>query len=311
MRANADKGKNVSDARILLVEDDDIVAGLIESLLGDRGLTVMRCADAEAGWAALAVHKGFETILLDRQLPGMDGLALLKKIKELPRLKDIPVVMETSEDSPVAIREGLAAGAYYYLTKPIQPELMLAVVDAALEQHRQFLEVRTTALEAEAALLALDHGTFRCRTLAESRQLAHGLARGFPEPQRVLLGLQELLANAVEHGNLGITYADKTRLLVEGRWADEVELRQGMPGMGERQVTVVLERKDGAIRLTIRDEGDGFDWHKYLELDPERAFDPHGRGIAMARMMSFDSLEYQGNGNTVVVAITPLPAAGR
>ena len=298
----------MGNARILLVEDDDIVAGLIESLLGDRGLVVTRCADAEAGWAALEARGEFETILLDRQLPGMDGLALLRKIKELPRLRDIPVVLETSEDSTEAIREGLAAGAYYYLTKPIQPELMLAVVDAALEQRRQFLEIQTTALEAEAALLALDHGVFHCRTLAESRRLAHGLARGFPDPQRVLLGLPELLANAVEHGNLGITYADKTRLLIEGQWADEVARREVRPELSSRRVTITLEREPGAIRLTICDEGSGFDWHKYVELHPVRAFDPHGRGIAMALMMSFDSLEYRGNGNTVVVAIAPPPA---
>jgi anti-sigma regulatory factor (Ser/Thr protein kinase) len=67
---------------------------------------------------------------------------------------------------------------------------------------------------------------------------------------------------------------------------------------------VILARDAGGITLTIRDEGDGFAWQKYLDFDPERAFDPNGRGIAMARMMSFDAVEYQGNGNTVVLKIT-------
>ncbi|WP_255573591.1 hypothetical protein [Deefgea tanakiae] len=40
-----------------------------------------------------------------------------------------------------------------------------------------------------------------------------------------------------------------------------------------------------------------------MEFSPDRAFDPHGRGISMARMMSFDSLEYQGNGNEVLVRV--------
>ena len=127
----------------------------------------------------------------------------------------------------------------------------------------------------------------------------------------MVLGLQELLTNAVEHGNLGISYADKTRLVLENRWADEVERRLAQPGWGRRTVTVTLSREAGDITLTIQDEGDGFDWRKYLEFDPERAFDPHGRGIAMARMMSFDALDYQGNGNTVVVKIAgPAQAAG-
>lgn len=295
--------------RILLVEDDDIVAFHIESLLGEHGLETLRCADAESGWKALGDGPdGFGAILLDRQLPGMDGLALLRKIKAAPALHDIPVVMETSVDSVAAVREGLAAGAYYYLTKPIQPELLLAVIDAALQQYRELVEIQTASYEAEAALLALDQGVFRCRTLAESRKLAHGLARGFPDPQRVALGLQELLTNAVEHGNLGIRYADKTLLLLENRWAEEVAARQERPEFRDRRVTVNLERVAGGITLTIRDEGEGFDWRKYLDFDPERAFDPHGRGIAMARMMSFDALEYQGNGNTVVLRINgPMP----
>jgi len=302
----------MSGYRVLLVEDDDIVAELIQFVLSEHGLEVTWKPDAEAGWKELeSGGAGFGAILLDRQLPGMDGMTLLRKIKEQPNLRDIPVIMETSEDSIESIREGLAAGAYYYLTKPMQPELLLAVVDAALAQFKQWVESQAGAHEASGALLSLEYGVFRCRTLAESRDLASGLARGCPEPKRVVLGLQELLTNAVEHGNLGISYADKTRLLLENRWVDEVERRQSLPGCGQRTVTVTLERDAAGINLTIRDEGDGFEWRKYLDFDPERAFDPHGRGIAMARMMSFDSLEYQGNGNTVVLRIgQPASATG-
>ncbi len=299
----------MSVSRVLLVEDDDIVAGFIEYLLTDHGLDVVRTADAEAGWAELASGGvGFGAILLDRQLPGMDGMTLLRQIKDRPALRDIPVIMETSEDSVGSIREGLAAGAYYYLTKPMQPELLLAVVDAALAQYRQWVDAQAGVHEAESALLSLEYGIFRCRTLTESRDLASGLARGCPDPKRVVLGLQELLTNAVEHGNLGICYADKTRLVLENRWSDEVERRLAQPEYLARTVTVILARDAGDITLTIRDEGDGFAWQKYLDFDPERAFDPNGRGIAMARMMSFDAVEYQGNGNTVVLKITkPAP----
>jgi hypothetical protein len=45
-------------------------------------------------------------------------------------------------------------------------------------------------------------------------------------------------------------------------------------------------------------------WDKFLSFDPDRAFDPNGRGIAMARMMSFASLEYQGKGNVVVARVS-------
>lgn len=68
-------------------------------------------------------------------------------------------------------------------------------------------------------------------------------------------------------------------------------------------MTVTLAREASGLALTIQDQGAGFDWLKYLDFDPKRAFDTHGRGIATSRMMSFDSLEYRGNDNTVVVKV--------
>jgi hypothetical protein len=57
------------------------------------------------------------------------------------------------------------------------------------------------------------------------------------------------------------------------------------------------------VQIRIRDQGQGFDWTPYLDFDPERAFDPHGRGIAMARLSSFDDLEYLGDGNEVLATV--------
>ncbi len=60
------------------------------------------------------------------------------------------------------------------------------------------------------------------------------------------------------------------------------------------------------LTFTISDQGAGFDWLSYLEFAPERAFDPNGRGIAMARLTSFSSLDYRDSGN-IVVATVPCP----
>jgi DNA-binding response OmpR family regulator len=291
-------------SRVLLVEDEDIIAAFIAHKLAGADIQLVRCADAESAWLQLESQgDSFGTILLDRQLPGMDGMTLLRKIKGNPALCDIPVVMETGADDANSISEGLAAGAYYYLTKPLQPKLLLTVVKAALADRRAFLEGQAAVRQAGKALAFLESGVFRCRTALDARDLAYGLARGFPDPERVVLGLQELLLNAVEHGNLGITYEEKTRLMLEGAWADEVERRLALPEFADRTVGVTFERNDAALSVTIVDNGPGFDWRKYMEFDPERAFDPHGRGIAMSRMMSFDSLEYRGTGNTVVVTV--------
>ena len=68
---------------------------------------------------------------------------------------------------------------------------------------------------------------------------------------------------------------------------------------------VVFERKERELYFHIRDEGEGFDWRSYLQFDPERAFDTHGRGIALARNLSFARLIYQGRGNEVLAIYVP------
>ena len=67
--------------------------------------------------------------------------------------------------------------------------------------------------------------------------------------------------------------------------------------------SVRAELSPQAIVFTITDQGEGFDWQKFMQFDPERAFDPNGRGIAMAKAMSFSSLCYQGKGNVVVASV--------
>lgn len=64
---------------------------------------------------------------------------------------------------------------------------------------------------------------------------------------------------------------------------------------------MTLEKGKGAVQISIQDEGGGFDWEDYLEMQPERAFDNHGRGIALANGTCFETLEYSGNGNKVTV----------
>ena len=57
------------------------------------------------------------------------------------------------------------------------------------------------------------------------------------------------------------------------------------------------------ITVTIRDQGNGFAWEEYLNLSAKRAMDPNGWGIAVAKMKSFPTLEYKGNGNEVVCTV--------
>lgn len=291
-------------ARILLAEDAEIIASIIRDLLAAQGYEVTICADGLDAWARLQSDQpGYDVILLDRSMPHMDGMELLNRIKREPVFTHIPVIMETAQADRESIREGLAQGAYYYLTKPFEAEVLLAVVNAALQQSREFRQMIKSVHQAERPLALMQTGVFHFRDLDEGRLLANYLARACPEPERAVQGLQELLVNAVEHGNLGISYAEKGKLLMEGVWQEEVQRRLTLPEYQDRLVEINFQRLPETLNFTIQDQGDGFDWQAYLDFSPDRAFDLHGRGIALARKLSFDHLEYRGKGNGVTATV--------
>jgi hypothetical protein len=187
--------------------------------------------------------------------------------------------------------------------KPSTGAVLKVVVKNALDDFANTRELRKLIVRHANNLNLLRKGEFCCRTLSDARDLALLLADATMDPARTVNGYSELLINANEHGNLGFSYADKSRLLREGRWTAEVEARLQHHDYSRHVVNVALEKTVNVCSVTISDQGNGFDWRQYVEFSPARAFDLHGRGIAMSRTISFDSLEFLGKGNSVVTTV--------
>ena len=290
--------------RILVVDDEIINLQIIREYLDDTQHYLDLVTSAEMAWERLnSGASPYDLVILDRMMPGMNGIELLKKMKTDARFATIPVIMQTAATSPEQVREGIEAGAYYYLAKPYEPETLLAIVRAAIEDVDVRNNARQKAQAHVKAMELLDKAEFRFRRIEEVGPLIQVLASMCAQPEAVALGLSELLVNAVEHGNLSLSYADKKRLRLENAWEDEVMRRQSMPEYRDRSVLVRVTRQSDCLEFTIIDQGEGFDWRRYLEFEPERATDPNGRGIAMARLMGFASLHYDGCGNTVTTQV--------
>ncbi|KAA3653431.1 MAG: response regulator [Proteobacteria bacterium] len=290
----------MSQIRILVVDDEPFNLDIISEYLEGAGYLLEMAASGEDAWALLGnTQARFDLVVLDRMMPGIDGLELLRWIKADRRLADMPVIMQTAAASPEQVREGLAAGAYYYLTKPFEPESLQSIVRAALDDLHQRRALAERLAVQRNALQTLQHGLFAFRTMEEAHGLAALAASICDEPDVVVLGLSELLVNGVEHGNLGICFDEKSRLRESGQWEAEVLRRQGLPDNQAKRVRLTVSAEPGAWVFTIEDDGDGFAWQSFLELAPERAFAPNGRGIALARQLAFDELEYLGNGSCV------------
>jgi len=287
-------------SKLLLVDDDEFIRSVMESGLVQLGYDVESASDGRQAWEKLhSAPDRYDLVLVDKNMPNMNGIALLKQLKSEPALAKLPVVILTGDNQPQEFAEGLAAGAFYYLIKPAIPQILDAVINNALEERRRHDELCETLSHQEIGYSLMQRGDFVYRTLAEANALALLLATASKQASRTITGYSELLVNAIEHGNLEIGYAEKSKLLASGRWREEIERRLLLPKYSERCVEVTLENRNEAFVVTIADQGNGFDWQRYLEFEPERAFDLHGRGIAMSKNFSFDRLDYLGNGNRV------------
>jgi CheY-like chemotaxis protein len=289
---------------VLVVDDDQMNLAVLVRALGKVGIETVT---AEDGVEALALLKAnpdsFDVLLLDLVMPRMDGMHLLKRIKASSRLRHIPVILQTASAAPEAISKGLQAGAYYYLIKPLTQRVVLAVVRTASEVCARHRALALQAERPDSTMAMLQEGRFCFRTLQECHQLANHLAKLCPRPGQVVTGLSELLINALEHGNLGISYDDKTTLVEEHRWKLEVQARLELPENQDKSVEVFAQRLPGRVRFEIQDQGPGFNWQAFMAPSPARIMDNHGRGIFLAKMDSFDRLEYMGNGNRVVAEV--------
>jgi len=291
---------NKSEYKILVVDDDALNLELIETFLNDEGY---HCQCVDSGRQALAIldkrQDNFSCILLDRMMPEMDGMEVLKKIKSQQRYSRLPIIMQTALTGKKNMREGLDAGAYYYLIKPYSQITLLKIVAAAVKDYTDDIKLQHHLNETAASLQMMQQGSFKFTTLEQAKRLAVLLAKTCAQADKVVMGLSELLVNAVEHGNLGISYQEKTQLNEKNIWQQEIDKRLQLEPYRGRQVTVNFKRMSDKLEFTIVDQGKGFDWREYMEMRPERSFNSHGRGIAMAKLISFDEIEYCGNGNEV------------
>jgi len=292
---------------LLVVDDEEFNRDLISEYLDDHDYILEYAVDGLDAWEKLDAQPGsYDAVLLDRMMPRMDGIELLGRIKADPRLAAIPVILQTAATSPEQMAEGMRLGAYYYLAKPFPQQALEIVVSTALADSRNQHAMQSALERTQRVLHLLSEARFSFQDLDEARALAAELANRAASPSMAVIGLTELLINAVEHGNLEIDYATKSQLLEAGQWHEEVERRLTEPAYADRMVSVECQFIHPVATITIRDQGQGFVWDNYLEMRPDRAFDLHGRGIAMAKQLSFSAVEYLGKGNVVRVTF-PMP----
>ena len=137
--------------RVLLIDDDARLAELLDGYLKPQGVVLAHALGGQAGFAALQ-GGGFDVVLLDVMMPGIDGLAVLRKLRDAGHR--IPVIMLTARGDEADRVVGLELGADDYVAKPFSPRELLARIRAVLRRAQP----DTVAEKLSSAGITVDTG---------------------------------------------------------------------------------------------------------------------------------------------------------
>lgn len=116
---------------ILIADDEPALRLLVRATLEDEDYKIIEAANGQAALEAVRQHKP-ALLLLDVEMPGLNGLEVCRIIKNDPELAQITVVMLTAKSQPREVQRGLVAGADEYLTKPFSPLQLIELVERVI-----------------------------------------------------------------------------------------------------------------------------------------------------------------------------------
>ncbi|MGK5095151.1 response regulator [Deltaproteobacteria bacterium TL4] len=286
----------------LLVDDEPYIRDFLSKVLGRNSICTHQASNGQEALEVLK-QQHIDLIITDVRMPFMDGIQLTRQVrKEYPEMPIVVLSGFTDEEMVIAALRG---GANNFLNKPVDHHEFLHVIlplVAIIEQRRtQIFDYRLLQkLSGEICLgndlkaipATVDFLVQHLKTGPYTSRL-HGLK----------IGLQEMLVNAIEHGNLAITNAEKEEALEKGTFEKLLQERLEVKEYQSRKVSIQYEFTPAKALFKIIDAGKGFDWLKFAdEFGQSRLMAKSGKGILFARLYC-DEVHYDEKGTQVSLVI--------
>ncbi|MBI3795180.1 MAG: ATP-binding protein [Nitrospinae bacterium] len=284
--------------QVLIAERYDALRELFSIDLNDSGFATLKAKDGrEAVGLYTEMGTNIDVILSDLRLPGVSGEQLAKLNSEAHGL---PFVLHSFHLDRNLTMRMIKFGVDNFIIKGGHTEPLVHLLKSLVYRKKNDVPADVMCQSFGNAGSLLINTRFSELTFASS-WLKGRLRRLVPVGNLSVFMryADELLMNAYEHGNLGVCSDRKVELVENGTYPDELE---AMEKKCDKKIQVKYAVLGGKITMSVKDDGPGFDYMKYLGIsEDDLARDilkPSGRGIFMASRY-FTSMQYNGVGNEV------------
>lgn len=283
---------------ILIIDDEDALRKMLKIALIEKGYTVFEAANGVEG---IEVFKNTSPgiVLTDVNMPEMNGIEMTRKIKEIN--EDADIIIMTGYGTEDLVIDAIRAGASNYIKKPLQFNELFSILDsiAFKREARKRFEVAKDVVQYEEKKIIMDNNLEKIWGVVN--QVFYNVT-GLDEHvsiEGLKLGLYEIIVNAIEHGNLEISFEEKKKALQENSYTKLLAERIEMANKKGRNVVIQTKFDRKQIEISVTDCGNGFDYSNLPDhSDPETILSAHGRGILLATVY-YDNVEYKHPGNSV------------
>lgn len=283
--------------RLLIIDDNKDLLEFLRDFFRKNGFDVLLALTAMDG---VEKFKSFmpDVVITDMRLPDKPGNWVVKEVKSVN--KKTPVIIITGYSDHHLIVEAMENGATELLKKPFKQkdlkyllskiEILLKRLHVDLSSRFVCWEKRHYQIENDIHVVPIlvDYLFDRVDYLCENDSFLR-------------IGLQEILINAIEHGNLEISYSDKQKMLDSGDYNQMLMERAKEETYRHKRVDIKVFSTPQYLKVIVEDMGNGFDMSALPNLgDPENFFRESGKGILMA-INAFDRVQYNDIGNVVTL----------
>jgi YesN/AraC family two-component response regulator len=286
---------------ILVIDDEKSIRDMLKVGLTQYGYSYYEAPDGKTGIEVFKKVKP-DLVLTDVKMPEMSGIELTKEIKGIEHNAD--VVIMTGYGSEELVIDALRSGASNYVKKPISLNELFNILDSLIlkRERRKKSEVIKDVVFYEKKSLIINNDITRIWGVIN--QILFNIPETMPEStiEGIRLGLYEIILNAIEHGNLGISYEEKSQALQDNTYLKLLASRSNEQSRRDKRVFIDCTSDRNDLKIEVRDEGEGFNYKEFANMDdPDRMLKAHGRGIFLASLY-LDRMEYREPGNKVILS---------